>query len=516
MARSDPNAQFERYQRQLARQLAREQEKAAAQAARDQEKEAKARHLAARRAEAGDRTAEAQERRASLDELLPRALTERVGPLDLMSLRRSDPEPVFDPGHAGLPLPPPRWSQFEPAAPGLLGRSLGRSRHERAVDEARAAFAAAQREHATAESARQAQLAELTTQHTARIAELASKVRAHNEELDRIAAGTSGRSRRAVSDYFDLVLGRIADPPDFPRARRAAYVPESEMLVIDWDLPQFGVVPTGRTFTYVQRADEIRETALPNRERRTIYQRLIASMALRAVWLVFRTDPARLVETVVVNGMIDQVDRATGQDVRRCLISLRATREKFEGIRIDRVDSVECVRRHFAAEVSEHPDELLAVDPVIAFDMADPRVIDPVDVLSEIDRRPNLLDLSGHEFEHFVQNLFTTMGMQVQVFRPGGDGGVDCVVYDPRPVLGGKFVVQAKRYARTVPPSAVRDLYGAVQHEGATKGLLITTGGFGQSSYAWVVGKPLHLMSGTELLGLCRAHDIPARIVHGR
>jgi restriction endonuclease Mrr len=111
-------------------------------------------------------------------------------------------------------------------------------------------------------------------------------------------------------------------------------------------------------------------------------------------------------------------------------------------------------------------------------------------VLSGIDARPNQLDLSGTEFEHFVHNLFTKMGCQVQMFKAGGDGGVDCVTYDPNPVFGGKFCVQAKRYKGTVPPSALRDLYGAVQHEGATKGLLITTIGFSKATYAWANNKP--------------------------
>jgi restriction system protein len=105
------------------------------------------------------------------------------------------------------------------------------------------------------------------------------------------------------------------------------------------------------------------------------------------------------------------------------------------------------------------------------------------------------------------------MGLEVQVFKPGGDGGVDCVVYDRKAVFGGKYVIQAKRYAKLVPPTAVRDLYGTMLSEGATKGLLITTGGFGPSSYDWANNKPLQLISGTELLGLCHEYDIPARIV---
>jgi restriction system protein len=104
------------------------------------------------------------------------------------------------------------------------------------------------------------------------------------------------------------------------------------------------------------------------------------------------------------------------------------------------------------------------------------------------------------------------MGLDTKQYQASGDGGVDCVAYDHRAVFGGKYVVQAKLYTVTVPPSAVRDLFGTMQHEGATKGILITTSGFGPSSYEFANGKPLQLIDGTGLLALCRTHNVPARI----
>ena len=56
-------------------------------------------------------------------------------------------------------------------------------------------------------------------------------------------------------------------------------------------------------------------------------------------------------------------------------------------------------------------------------------------------------------------------------------------MYDPRPVLGGKVVIQAKRYKNTVGVSAVRDLFGTMHNEGATKGILVTTSGYGKASF---------------------------------
>ncbi len=47
------------------------------------------------------------------------------------------------------------------------------------------------------------------------------------------------------------------------------------------------------------------------------------------------------------------------------------------------------------------------------------------------------------------------------------DKGVDAVAFDPEPVRGGKYVIQAKRYLHTVDVSAVRDVYGTMMNEGA-------------------------------------------------
>lgn len=49
------------------------------------------------------------------------------------------------------------------------------------------------------------------------------------------------------------------------------------------------------------------------------------------------------------------------------------------------------------------------------------------------------------------------------------------MAFDARPVLGGKVVIQAKRYRDTVGVSAVRDLYGTMLNEGASKGILVCT-----------------------------------------
>jgi restriction system protein len=58
----------------------------------------------------------------------------------------------------------------------------------------------------------------------------------------------------------------------------------------------------------------------------------------------------------------------------------------------------------------------------------------------------------------------------------------------------------------------VRDLYGTVVNEGATKGILVTTSSFGPEAHAFAKGKPLTLFDGGNLLHLLEQHGRRAYI----
>ncbi len=55
--------------------------------------------------------------------------------------------------------------------------------------------------------------------------------------------------------------------------------------------------------------------------------------------------------------------------------------------------------------------------------------------------------------------------------------------------------------------SAVRDLFGTVHNEGASKGILVATSGFGKAAYTFANEKPLELITGSNLLYLLREHE---------
>lgn len=215
---------------------------------------------------------------------------------------------------------------------------------------------------------------------------------------------------------------------------------------------------------------------------------------------------------VALNGYVDTVDSSTGRAVQPCIISVRTTRDEFGGLELRKVEPISCLMR-LSASISRSPSELVAVKPIVDINMVDPRFIQEQDILSTLDNRLNLMELSPGEFESLITNLFQKVGLDTKLTQASRDGGVDCVAYDSRPILGGKVIIQAKRYKNTVGVSAVRDLFGTVHNEGASKGILVTTSGYGKAAYDFANGKPIELISGSNLLYLLKEHaSIEARI----
>ncbi len=486
---------------------------------KDRERKGALAESAARDKEAASRTAAVEQRIAELDGLLRSSLA-RDPRVSLTGLRRDVDVPPLDLGQLAAPLPPPEWADFAPEPPRGLRRMLtGPQRHEAAVEIAGHAFREAQEDHQRREVERLQQVTDARRAHATMLAEAQREVAAHNAHIDQLAAGLRDKDRYAVSEYIQTVLDLSSYPAGFPAERSAGYVPESSLIAVEWYLPPVEIVPEQKAFRHIKSRKVIEATARPLPEIRQTYQRVIAQIALRTLREIFDSISGEIISTVVINGRVHAIDPLTGQKIQPHLITLRATREQFIPLILDepKFKPVECLRRYFFADISPHPDELIPVEPVMPYSMADPRVVDPIDVISDIDKRPNLLELSPKEFEAFIQNLFTKMGFDTKLYQASGDGGIDCVAYDPHPITGGKFIVQAKLYTRTVQPTHVRDLWGTVQHEGATKGIMITTSGYGPDSYKFAGGKPLNLIDGSGLLSLCQTYEIPARILsHGR
>jgi Holliday junction resolvasome RuvABC ATP-dependent DNA helicase subunit len=92
----------------------------------------------------------------------------------------------------------------------------------------------------------------------------------------------------------------------------------------------------------------------------------------------------------------------------------------------------------------------------------------------------NLQELSGVDFERLISALLTRMGFQAEMTKTSGDGGIDIIAVLDKPIFGGRYLFQCKRFAagNLVGAPTVRDFYGAVTADRAVKGIFITTSNF--------------------------------------
>jgi restriction system protein len=246
-----------------------------------------------------------------------------------------------------------------------------------------------------------------------------------------------------------------------------------------------------------------------------LFDAALYQIAIRTLRELFEADAATAIEAIALNGWVHAVDKGTGQEIKVCLLSAYVSRGEFGSMNLAQVDPKVCFKKLKGVAASKLYG-LTPIEPIVKMDKQDKRFIESRSVVGGVDSSVNLASMDWEDFEHLIRELFekefSQNGGEVKITQASRDRGVDAIAFDPDPIRGGKIVIQAKRYAHTVDVSAVRDLYGTVLNEGATKGVLVTTADYGGDSYEFAKSKPLTLMNGNNLLHLLQKHGHKAKI----
>ncbi|HET6356570.1 restriction endonuclease [Streptomyces sp.] len=492
-------------QRQQQRQLEGEarQRRQEAQQARAYQRRAAQSHREYRQAEALRRTEELDAQVASLQALLASGC--QAPAFRASSLMRHEEVQPFTPGPMAHPVPMPDFNQYQTQS----GWTASRRAHAQA--EARARFEQDWHTAQAAEARRQQQLSSYQRAYQQWADAQLAEVRAHNAGVAAVTEGVRRRDPDSVVEYFSAALyASTAWPEGFPRQIAAAYDPAAWQLVLDWELPDYGIVPEVKSVRYMSGVDQDKETPRPVGQRRALYSEVLAQCMLLVLHQLFAADELGALESVALNGFVDGHDPTTGRPGHIFLATVMATRSSFRDLHLAQVDAGSCLADALRGQLSTRPDQLTPVRP-----SRRPHDVGNRVVAHGNDEEPDLYDMDPAAFENLVADLFRTMGMQAVTTQRSNDGGVDVDALDPTPIRGGKIVVQVKRYRNTVPPTAVRDLYGTVQDAGANKGVLVTTSGFGPGSHTFANGKPLELISGPELVDLLHRHGLRGQLGEG-
>ncbi|MBV9010685.1 MAG: restriction endonuclease [Pseudonocardiales bacterium] len=344
-----------------------------------------------------------------------------------------------------------------------------------------------------------------------------SETQRQHLRMDELAADAATGKQYAVEDYVRYALETGTHPRGFVVKFGLRYLPSRKNLLIECKFPLArDIIPPEASWRYIKTRDAIESKPRSAADTDKIYKSALAQVTLRTIYEIFTIDVFDHIEVVSFKGVVNDVDPSTGRATEYLLTSLRADREEFldrdfSSPRLNSIKALQSLRANF----SSAPTELQPIPAVVEFDVNDPRFIEEQDIVSSLSEATNLVDLTPVAFEHLITNLFNRMGFEAYPTQRWKDGGIDCIAYYKKePVAGGKYVIQAKCWTRPVQVDAVRDLFGAMDHERANKGILVTTSRFAPACYKFADGKPLQLIDGSNLLALIEKHtDLKVRIV---
>lgn len=343
--------------------------------------------------------------------------------------------------------------------------------------------------------------------------EFAALKAADISKVGRISETYRQKDPAAIALHAEMVLRRSPYPAVFPRSIEAAYDAETKIVVIDYQLPDIEAIPIVKPkASKVWGTDRVAANAT---ERRQVSDDLLYMIMLRSLREVVLADDIGAIAAVVLNGWMSFKDKATGQQRSEYLMSLHANAEQVLAIDFANVDPKTCFRS-LKGVAAPRPSQCVPIAPIMKFDKTDRRIIAGRQVIDGLTAESNLAVMPWDDFEHLIREVFEKEfahnGAEVRVTQASHDRGVDALVFDPDPVRGGKYVIQAKRYTITVDVSSVRDLYGTVLNEGANRGILVTTSAYGPDAYEFAKDKPITLIDGARLLHLLGKHGYQFRI----
>jgi len=310
-----------------------------------------------------------------------------------------------------------------------------------------------------------------------------------------------------IEKHFNLALRTLPLPLPVNFPWNVIYSPSDRILQVNQRVPALADI-------VLKRLDSKR---MPSKKDTDYFlRRIIPAISLHIAQHIASNDLLGDVDNIAVNCWCRYYEKTSGRLKNAFLSSLNVEKTQILEVHINKADALEAFRALRGAFVFS-VEEVSPIEPQIRLDKKDDRFVEGKEVLEGLAQGQNLATMDWQEFEHLIRELLSKefakkSGAEVKITRASRDRGVDAVIFDPDPLHGGKYVVQAKRYNTVVDVSAVRDLYGTVHNEGADRGILVTTSRYGRDAYDFASNKPLTLIDGQNLLSFLAKHGYRFKI----
>ncbi len=337
----------------------------------------------------------------------------------------------------------------------------------------------------------------------------------YNQKIEQLKIEYFDCEEAAINEYCQMVLNNSEYPEFFPKNFELEYNPNNKLLIVEYEFPSIELFPKVKEVKYLSSRNELKESNISDVQLNKMFDDAIYKITLRTIHELYEADKAKAIDVISFNGWVRSINKGTGKEENNCILTIQVKKEEFLEIDLAKIDPKICFK-NLKGVASSKLSSLTPIQPILQINKNDKRFVDGNQIIDSLENSMNIASMDWEDFEHLIRELFEkefqSNGGEVKVTQASRDGGVDAIAFDPDPIRGGKIVIQAKRYTNTVGVSAVRDLYGTLMNEGATKGILVSTADYGPDAYDFAKGKPITLLSGSNLLFLLEKHGYHAKI----
>jgi len=203
--------------------------------------------------------------------------------------------------------------------------------------------------------------------------------RDENAQIDRFRLRYAQGKPDAVIEFLDAVLAYSEYPDIFSMQWEMEFLPDSDTLIVDYELPPPEDFPTLKGVKYDVLRDTFEQRYLSAVEIAQLYDGAAYQTCLKVLHDVFAADEADVIGSVTFNGWVNFFDKVNGKPARACILSVQATKADIGQIDLSAVDPKTCFRTLKGVAGAKLTD-MVAVAPVLVLKKADDRFMPANDV----------------------------------------------------------------------------------------------------------------------------------------
>ncbi len=186
---------------------------------------------------------------------------------------------------------------------------------------------------------------------------------AHVAEVNAVRDLYLSKDSATINGYCKAVVERSTAFTTLPKTHSYDYVPETHTLIVEYDLPAIGCIPQVQEVRYVESRKALEVVHFSGTWLSEFYNQLIYKISIRTMYVLFQSDTADALDSIVFNGNVRAVDRATGHEVNPCIVSVQTSKAEFMGLNLSEVDPKACFKRLNGVS-SENMIDLKPVVPI--------------------------------------------------------------------------------------------------------------------------------------------------------